>query len=39
MPRYSQGKFQSSVSLEMEGKESPETAVVKSYEILQRAFG
>ena len=31
--------FQGYVSLEMEGKESPQTAVRKSYEVLRAAFG
>ena len=31
--------FKGFVSLEMEGKESPETAVVKSFEVLRKAFG
>ena len=31
--------FKGFVSLEMEGKESPETAVVKSFEVLRSAFG
>ena len=30
--------FKGYVSLEMEGKESPETAVVKSFEVLRKAF-
>ena len=33
-----QANFQGYVSLEMEGKENPETAVVKSYEVLRKAF-
>jgi sugar phosphate isomerase/epimerase len=32
-------KFKGFVSLEMEGKENPETAVVKSFEVLRKAFG
>ena len=31
--------FKGYVSLEMEGKENPETAVVKSFEVLRKAFG
>jgi sugar phosphate isomerase/epimerase len=31
--------FNGYVSLEMEGKENPDTAVVKSYEVLKKAFG
>lgn len=31
--------FKGFVSLEMEGKENPDTAVVKSFEVLRKAFG
>ena len=34
-----QHKFNGWVSLEMEGKEDPATAVPKSYQVLRQAFG